>query len=548
MVSWSAAAANWRSPLAAAALLLVGLCAVCVWLGFGPYFVGPSDFDDALYCDFAVTGASSWELRNRYTHVWLLRLTSALVDERRIAASVYSTLIVIGVGWLGFLLGKRIAGFACGVAAMVAIVLFPPMLRYISVPHVDLTMTFWVLLAILGACAALSADGRRSLAWAALSGVATYLALKSKETALPLPAVLIYLGATQSRTRARHALSFAGGLLLGWALLAVLDWAFLASHEWVPSSPFNYFAEKPRGEALFSLPQPPGPVKYLRHRHLFGELTQPAFWAFLFMGVAGMAHGFRRSPVVKALTLWFLASVALTLVVAWRSSRIQIYDRYLIGPGAALAVTSAYWLVTLWARPRGAERENALWLVPLLLGLLAIALPALAATYGTPSEADRNAVVFVLPFALFMLGLTPWLTAGRLLAFGSGLVLLGVSAYASVMTAHEHVADRRKELAPWIELARRADRENAALAVWKAPDKYPARRVTWRTRMLSRRAADAVQVRPVGDPDQIGRGEWLFTRGCARADLTSRGFALVVQARCNEREWAWSVYRRASTA
>ena len=547
MAGQLAAAVNSR-PHLASALLLAALIAACGWLGLGPYFIGPSDFDDALYCDFAATGAVSWELRNRYVHIWLLRLSSVLVDERRLAASLYSTATVIGLGWLGFLLGKRIAGFACGVAAMIAVVLFPPMLRYVSVPHVDLTMTFFALLAILAACAALCREGRRGLAWAALSGAAAYAALKSKETALPLPALLVYLGATQSTRRAQHALAFGSGLLLGFGVLALLDLSLLASRPWLPSSPLNYFEGKPAGEKVFGLPHPPGPVKYLRHRHLFGELMQPAFWAFLFMGVAGMAHGFRRSPVVKALALWFLASVALTLVVAWRSTRIQIYDRYLIGPGAVLAVMTAYWLFTLFRRPREREAENAIWLVPLQLGLLAIALPALAATFGTPSETDRNAVVFVLPFALFTLAMTPWFCGGRLLPLGSAVALLLVSAYASVMTAHEHVADRRKELAPWIELARGTDRDNAGVAVWKPPGKYPARRVTWRTRMLSRREAHAVHVRALDDLSQLGPDEWVFTRGCAREDLVRRGFTEVVRARCDERQWAWSAYRRARQA
>jgi hypothetical protein len=106
------------------------------------------------------------------------------------------------------------------------------------------------------------------------------------------------------------------------------------------------------------------------------------------------------------------------------------------------------------------------------------------------------------------------------------------------------VAERREELAPWINLVQRADHERATFAVWQAPEKYPERRVLWRVRTLSRRAVTAVRVRDLTDLSQLAPGEWLFTRGCGRRDLAAQGFAELVRAHCEDKGWAWSAYRR----
>src|SRR4051794_21304499 len=44
------------------------------WLAMQPLFLGPADWDDTMYADRAISGAFVWDARNRYVHVWAIRM------------------------------------------------------------------------------------------------------------------------------------------------------------------------------------------------------------------------------------------------------------------------------------------------------------------------------------------------------------------------------------------------------------------------------------------------------------------------------------------
>ncbi|HEX2675164.1 MAG TPA: hypothetical protein VHM19_00955 [Polyangiales bacterium] len=515
----------------------------CVWLGRGAFYVGPSDWDDMLYCDYAATGGAHFELRNRYVHVWGLRLFDLLFGTRLSAATAYSTTLVIGLGWLAFFTARRVAGELCGFLAMALMLLFPPVLRYISTPHVDLTLAFWVLAAILGLVTALERQvTRRYSLPAAIRGMATFFALESKETALPLIGILPYLIVLRSKQRKLHLASWAAGLAVGFGVLLVLDALFTQPGQPWSSNPLRYFGARPASEPRLGMQRPERSDKFMK-RDFGSELMDTPFWAFTFFGAAGLARRFRTSLVLEALGLWMFAAIALTAVVAFRSWDIQIYDRYLIGPGATLVIGSAVWLVELARRPRGQELENALWLVPLIAAALLVAVPYLVASYdGELPQRGARALFFVLPVLLFLLFFTPWLSAARHLPLACAGIALAISLYASVMTGLAHARQEHDEMAPWYALVAKADRANASIAVWDA-DQYPERRLLWRVRTLSARARDSVKVRTIDAPQKLAEHEWLLTRGCRRGDLTKLGFVQVVAGACSDRGHEWSVYR-----
>jgi 4-amino-4-deoxy-L-arabinose transferase-like glycosyltransferase len=524
----------------------MAFAALCFYLGLGPSAPGPADWDDALYCDYAATGLSHFELRNRYVHVWGIRLVDTLVGSRRVAASVYSSAVTLGIGWLVFVLARRLGGTLAGVCGLGLTLLFPPILRYVSTPHVDPTMTFWALAALAATVAALESDAPRCFStYAAVSGVACFLALESKESALPLPAIVGYLFVAHSRQRLMHLRSWAAGLCGGWLVLLGLDIAFTHPGQPWSSTPWHYFGHRPASDPRLGFTRVPD-LRRFRHFEFWNQLTSAPYLACSFFGLAQMARSFRGQLVTKALTLWFFASVALTTWISIREWDIQVYDRYLIGPGVALVVLSAVWFVQLWQRTGTRDLQNLLWLVPMLAAALFMTLPALRAAHsGTPDEQAARALFFALPVTCLALFMTPWLTDNRWLPAISAVVLLGISGYASVTAAAEAAAAKRDEMRPWNQLAELTDHAQVGLAVWAAP-KYPERRVMWRLRLLSRRAVDDVRVRTVSDAGQAAGNEWVFTGSCRRPPRLDAAFATVISGACNSPGWEWTVYARRS--
>ena len=288
------------------ALALLGL----FWIAMGPLYLGPSDWDDTMYAERAVSKGFVWDVRNRYVHVWAIRLIDQLSPSHRSAAGAWGTLCVCGIAALAFVSARRIGGWAAGALAVLLTALFPPMLKYLSVPHVDFTMALFSMLALLAAVLAVESP-RLGVARAAAfaSGVFVYWALKSKETGLvvlPLTAYVMLSGPALKTQRWQKYALWAAGLGLGFLALFACERVLIKDAAHHPSDPTIYFAPPPPA-AEDAPPKPEPPRRVVREGELIDLLRRPEFFAITALGLAGFASAARRSLWARALGLWALA-------------------------------------------------------------------------------------------------------------------------------------------------------------------------------------------------------------------------------------------------
>ncbi|MDH5673275.1 MAG: glycosyltransferase family 39 protein [Myxococcales bacterium] len=525
------------------AALLSCAAAGAIWLGLTHFYVGPSDADDFLYCDLAASGKLYWPTRNRYVHIWALRLFYGLADSQRMAAALYAAVCIAAIACLSYACGRRLAGLAGGVLALLVVPFFPPLLKYFSVPHVDLTLTVWSLAALL--CTLQAVEGKAAppgRVWATLSGIACLFALESKETALVLPPLILYLfwqGKVSWRTQAY----WLAGLSLGWLLLLLLDSAFAAAGSSFSADLRQYFGENPAGPARSRRPP-----KVRMVREYFGQLTGPSFRVFALMGLLGAAHGFRRDPTVKALTLWLLGLLTFTALISTRSQGIDANDRYVISMGVALTLLAVYWLVSVWSREEGSERENLIWLLPLLLVVGIPALRGLFQVHFADGDADVRAVrseFFLVPLLVIILLLTPWLTSGRWLPRLSLGTALSIAMALSFSEGHHQHLKRQRDLKPWLHMVEALDRGEAGLAIVRsdavqAMRQLQGHRIRRRVEVLSQRKRSSYRVRWVGDPKHLRPDEWIFVGQKDALSYRAQGYQVIVKSRRGPK---WTVLR-----
>jgi hypothetical protein len=509
-----------------------GLAAFAVtwlWVGLGPWRLGPSEWDDALYCNHAAMGRGEWYVRNRFVHIWSLRLAFAVVEPRAFAASLLSVLEVLGIATLGFLVVRRAAGVGAGLLALFLTPLYPPLCKYLSVPHVDITMALWSLCAI--ACALFAVDrashdshrlenARRALL--VMSGLASFLAIESKETGLAAPPIVLYLlsqdAGPDNRPRWRVLGLWLAGATAGLCLLAVLDAAFKSPTTYWSSNPLEYFGGVPAAYAKAAVGEGGSRAAH-RLNHTFLEVfTRPAYLAFSLLGLAGALHGFRRSLAVRALFLWWFTSTALACFAAWLTPNVEANDRYVIASGVALALLASYRVAVAWSGDGEAtgvaqthRPDDATWLAPTLLLLAGISVTALVATaMGHATDYDEAALLDIFPLSIVLAFLTPRLSRQKWLARAAVVWLLAASVAISFSEARAHVAKVQSELAPWKVLARASDAAGGHVAVLKSRH-VPAARVLWRLRALSTLPASDTQVRKVASLEAVLPGELVFT-------------------------------------
>jgi hypothetical protein len=507
-----------------------------VWLGMGPRMLGPSDWDDAMYCDRAAYGQMGWDTRNRYVHIWGLRLFDLLFDSRAVAAACYASVLFGLLCFGAFLAGRRLGGGACGLLAMLLTSVFPPLLKYLSVPQVDLPVTLFALLALLCAVRGVEAVSSRAGSAALVgSGLCCYLALKSKETGLMAVPVVLYVLADARGPRLRVYCKWLAGMALGFGLLRALDASFASDSSFWSSDLGNYFGASPVPAASGASVRPSN-----KFRHdILSELFAAPVLAFVLTGVAGLAHAFVRDRMAKALGLWFLGVTLFTSFVAWRWAGIDVEDRYLMPLGAALCPLAALWVTLLRRRGRGSGRSNLLWLVPLLLWLAHVGWLALPGTaFHTTTQSAQRAALFMLPTAMLVLFITPWLTPTRVVPVLAALALLGLSAMASLADAGDHLAAKRAALASWRELAQVVDHTGAPIALWQ-PRKLNRVRVQRRLSSATSVPIAKLALRNLDDPANAEPGELIFTGSARNAALEARGLTRLVAG-----DWPdpWSVY------
>lgn len=526
-------------------LLLAGVLGVWIWLALGPWLIGPSDWDDTMYLDRAVTGAFVWDVRNRYVHVWAMRLVDLFASTHRSAAATWASVCVCGMAALAYYAAQRAAGLVAGVLAALLLLLFPPMLKYLSVPHVDFTMALFSMLAVTAAAYAVDSSRERSAVVAAVaSGLFAYAALKSKETGLviaPLCAYLLF--GVRSRLRWRSYGAWLVGLALGFGLLFALDRAFLVKKEQTSNNPVHYFQAAPQAEGEPSKPAPARPAPAHRPPHeaeLLETLLDPAFAAFTLLGFAGFARGARRSIWLQALGSWAIAVCGFTALISVRYRGVDAQDRYLIAAGAALAPLAACHVVSLWREPRPSFRE-ALFFQCLLLVVAGVALWGLWGQHTGDVEVHRvRALQLTLPLGMLLLFLAGWL-APRPVAVLAACVLLAMSALLSIDRARAHREQKRHELEPWLSFSQQLDQSTPSphVAVLHGRS-YRAARLRWRLRVLSEHEPFDVALRDIDAVDQLQPGEWVFVGAERDPQLEARKYRRIFELTGDPRPW--SVY------
>lgn len=537
-----------RVSVAALAALLLGSA---IWIGLSRslFFVGISEWDDALYVELAAIPAAAWELRNRYVHVWSLRIFQALFDSRQTAASVYATLSVVGTAWASFFLGRRLGGTVVGLVAAAALPMHPALLRHLTVPMADPPMVLWSTSALL--FAVLSVEGpatRRRLVLSLASGLCCYLAAKTKETGLAVfPAVAMTLLGDRDLRRRRFAAWFLGGLA-GWAVLAVLDRAFLPSDvSWHPSDWNVYLGSRSApGPSAVDVAATPRPHAVHARHEFVGTLLDGVFLPYTLLGVAGLVHGVRTERphriVAHALGTWLVCSLLFSSLVAWRYSGIEAEARYCAVMGAPLVVLAASWIVAAWRRE--SATTGPAWREALALLVIAVATIGLVgAIVGDGGTRSQRAVFFGLPLAIALLFLVPLVTRSRMVVRGSLAACLALSATFGLDHSLAEIREARGALAPWIAFVRAADDAGASISRWQAPGALNVTRVERRVRALSRRPASEIHVKTLARIEDARANQWLFTRGPQSDVLDAAGWSRVAGYDA-KRDKGWSVYRR----
>ena|GEM_PF-7103713 len=522
-----------------AILFLVAFSVVWIALSQTTFFVGPSEWDDNLYCSLAAIPRPMPNVASRYFHVWTLRVFNLVLETRRAAGALYPTLLTVGLGWVAFFLGRRMAGLWCGLAAAVLMPFYPALLKYLTVPYCDTSMALWGGLAVL--CALVAADAptaRRQTIAVLASGLCCVLSAQCKETGVAtLPPVILALWACDRRLKV--AALWISGALAGWLLLCALDRMFMDDFWWRWHWT-TYFPGKKGGGG--------GTSSNRMSQHYLQMLLTTDFLAFSLLGVAGAAAAFRRQFAVRCVALWAFSALLFSSLISCRFHGVHALDRYCAALGVPLVILSAYWLVHVWRRP-GGDGEDEGRHRPIGL-VVAVAITLGVAAYGLLTELtgniDKSSVrytFFMMPPALLLLFLAPWLTPGRRLPRIAIVLMLAATAAINVRSTLKYAAYKRNQLRPWVALTEALDEAGANLVKWKLPRKpFSKYRIARRCRTLSKRPPRDLQVREIESLGEVEENEWIFTSPEAWSALKDQGWAPFVKG--GQEGVSFVVYRK----
>jgi hypothetical protein len=273
-------------------------------------------------------------------------------------------------------------------------------------------------------------------------------------------------------------------------------------------------------------------------RDFVARLLQPSFLAFTLLGVAGLVHGLRREPRVRALAVWLGTSLLFSTWVAWRSRSIDAEPRYLVVMAVPLAVLGAHWLLeAVRAAPEDRWRQARGVVIACALALLAPLVGWLQQLTGSVDPRTARAVHFGLPLALVVLCAVPYLGAGRRMVAAALTLALTLGGLASAIDAVQHINHRRDAMRPWAALAYQMDAAQAGIARWHAPKSLPALRIERRLRVLSRRDAAALEVRSINKLKDARPNEWVMTTKRQRATLEKAGWQPTVAGYVKKKRW-----------
>jgi hypothetical protein len=529
-----------RMQLLAASMAVAAMGLFWLYLGQTIFFVGPSEWDDAFYAELATGDTQHWVARNRYVHVWSLKLFYLAIDSRRTAAGLYPNIVIVALSALGFIWGRKLAGIACGLLAAALIPIHLVFLKWITVPYVDPTLALWTTSALLTALLAAQAQTRRSeLLWAWCSGVACYFTIESKETGLAVvPVLLVTLLATPHKRRV--LVTTLTGFFSGWLVLRGVD-AVFSSKNWLWwSSDWNhYFGSEPGLK-----PSKTSPLIERMQSNYVQQLTQRGHLPFTLLGLAGAAYGFRKNLAVRSLALWTFSTLVFSSMIACKSPGIFADERYIASFAPALVILSSYWVTHIWRESRKIKWSEFSIGAPLLIFATLPAIYALGViTFGQPTRSTIRAVFFIVTLSQVGLFMVPWLSSCRWLPRIAFVLLAALTTLNNVQEARAHIAVTRNHLEPWLRLTKLLDKGNINLARWRLPKRpYATYRVRFRLVSLSRRPSQEISVRNIRDLSERENNEWIFSLGENNPALQKLGWIRVISA-ATGRDGPWSVYR-----
>lgn len=535
-------------------LLLTG-AALAGWLGLwwhlghGPLSLGPHRWDDFRYASRAIEGAFDPGIRNRYVHVWGLRLFYALHDDRLLAALRYAITMGLGLTLCAFAFGKRVGGIGCGLLAAFMLPFYPPLLRYFSAPMCDAPSALYAGLALLAALHHM--DRPKHPALPVLAGMLCFAATKSKETGVAVVPV-VWWALSQNDARWRSLAYWLSGVVLAQLCLCLLDLSI--TRDALASLRPRHYQNYAKIVATDPAPYRSG-LNHMRHGWVELLLSRD-MRAFTLCGVLGLAHGVRRDRTLFALSLWAAGVLLFSAWVSYRYSGIDARIRYMAALALPIVVATAHLLTRLLSGPLRLDAEGTpagdrtgeaptvrLRDSPVFLGGVAASawvayralragwLSALGAELGF---ADTRASFFFLPLLVPLVLFIAWTTAGTWIRRIAVPIALCATCLLPIPEARAYVSEWRGSISGWHTLARyMQDHHVDRIARYRvSAGRLHPPLVQWRTRALTH--LPGVRERHVDRPTELQLGELLITQKRHRAAAERAGLHSVVELQLGE--------------
>lgn len=188
----------------------------------------PISSDIQLYHEIGIKGLKDPFVLNRYFHIYLQRLFTAIADSPIQGMGWFWAFLVSGTTVLVYFVSNKISksAFLVGLIAVAFFVSSNVVPDFLGVTYVDVTAMFLGM--VILACYVQSLNKKY---WLILLGVAMFLGFKTKETTLPITAVLILFGWYQDKFdfklywgKVRLVLF---GMLIGMLIFGVLNLIFV---------------------------------------------------------------------------------------------------------------------------------------------------------------------------------------------------------------------------------------------------------------------------------------------------------------------------------
>lgn len=489
-----------RLRAAAPSLVLLLICMHSVLASVTTELLGPFQWDEFKYVHHAINGEFDRGVRSRYAHIWLIRLFTQLIDDRKLAAGTYAMVVNTALLLVVYALGRRVLGAWGGVLSAFLAYTFVPLATFWTEPLADPPSTLFAGIVLL--CALRHRDGGNVALWSLISGLAMFASLKSKETGITVAPVALWLMSERREELKRTFLYGAAGVLLGQGLLCAVDQAITGdAFQSLRTSIYKSYVG-----AISSKPAAYSTGRHLSRYEWVGQFLSRGIRELSLLGGLGLVLGFRRHRVMRALGLWAMFNLFFGAWVCWRYAGIDAVVRYLAPFAPALCVGGAYVIVSLWRA--GLESGIPAWLrLPLVALACAVAALGMGREYLVISHQLRNTDPHLPARTLFDLAVPLALAAAalvhrrRLRLVPLVLLVVGLTLSGSLDT-HRYLEKARSEQGQWVRLSRniaQLGRYDLAILNVNPRHRHPldTTSLVWKTTILGTLPVGKVQARRI---------------------------------------------------